>query len=322
MRRPLALALAVMFPASWAVASNGCGGDPQPPLEDACGFLGTAGNCVEQFYGSVGAACGAAGKGNAPKGSFATRAKLDICFLDSPFGGQVVFDPPLDPGAFPPDPVGFKIKLFSGDECGSGSYSAGGTSFSIAVDSYPPDGGTGSGGGSASSSSGAMQKPPTSTAGGSLSVTQAEGRGVFDLACGTGETHHFSTFQLTEPACTYGKLMPRAELETSAGGIDKPGYVRFRVYYEPANATATSDAAVVEYFDCTVPPAPELCVDGIQDGAETDIDCGGPLSLCPTRCPASGKCANNSDCGPAAPDAGTGGTCLLNAMHFKTCGGT
>jgi hypothetical protein len=41
------------------------------------------------------------------------------------------------------------------------------------------------------------------------------------------------------------------------------------------------------------PPPPPTCTDGIKDGCETDVDCGGPT--CPA-CPNGGGCAQNSDC--------------------------
>jgi hypothetical protein len=53
---------------------------------------------------------------------------------------------------------------------------------------------------------------------------------------------------------------------------------------------------------------PPTCTDGIQDGTETDVDCGGPA--CPA-CPPGEKCALDSDCITNACDAVTK-TCAPN----------
>jgi hypothetical protein len=42
-----------------------------------------------------------------------------------------------------------------------------------------------------------------------------------------------------------------------------------------------------------VPPPNGSCANGIKDGAETDIDCGGPA--CP-KCVLGKQCAVNADC--------------------------
>jgi hypothetical protein len=38
------------------------------------------------------------------------------------------------------------------------------------------------------------------------------------------------------------------------------------------------------------------CNTGVQDGDETDVDCGGDITLCNVRCNAGKMCAVNSDC--------------------------
>jgi hypothetical protein len=55
------------------------------------------------------------------------------------------------------------------------------------------------------------------------------------------------------------------------------------------------------------PPSPlPTCSDGIKNGSETGVDCGGPD--CP-RCPTGQGCASRSDCASAVCTAGTCGTC-------------
>jgi hypothetical protein len=81
----------------------------------------------------------------------------------------------------------------------------------------------------------------------------------------------------------------------------------------------------VVYFNCTIPAAPESCHDGVQDGQETDVDCGGPqvpslsqCGTCPARCGPMQQCRCDADC------AG-GLVCATNAMSGMlqcTAGGT
>jgi hypothetical protein len=56
------------------------------------------------------------------------------------------------------------------------------------------------------------------------------------------------------------------------------------------------------------PPSPPAatCSDGIQNGSETGVDCGG--GTCP-RCPTGQGCAGRGDCASAVCTAGTCGTC-------------
>jgi hypothetical protein len=56
-----------------------------------------------------------------------------------------------------------------------------------------------------------------------------------------------------------------------------------------ANADCTSDICDLATDTCSN----TLCMDGIRDGAETDVDCGGPA--CP-KCLGGKSCDGNSDC--------------------------
>jgi hypothetical protein len=335
LRRTLFVAFAFVVPAVGAATVNGCGSS-EPPVEDLCGWLAGP-NCYSDFYADVGAQCGALGAGNGPKGSFLTRDKLDLCVLAPPQGGQVIFDPPLDVKALPPATVSFTMLSNDGNECGKGSFA--GSSFSVTIDPYPPDAGvvddttassttsattgvggaggaSGTGGAGGTGTTGATTSSSTTTgaggsgqviAGGTFSSTTPAGRAVFDTLCPNGESHHFDRFQLSSAECTTAALAPRAELVTSPGGVTNQGHVIFRVYYPPANGGDQPD--VVEYFDCAIPEAPKPCVDGVQDGAETDIDCGGSSADC-ARCPDGAKCADASDC--------SSGICAYD-KGFKKC---
>jgi hypothetical protein len=61
----------------------------------------------------------------------------------------------------------------------------------------------------------------------------------------------------------------------------------------------------------TTPVVASSCSDGVKDGSETDVDCGGS---CPTKCPTSSGCATDKDC------SGTHDHCtLLQGGKAKTC---
>lgn len=275
MRRHLIVGAVTLLP-SLFVLSYGCSDEPEP--EDMCGWLGNPDNCYRRFATDVGDRCGAAGLGNAPKGSFLARDALDICILSE--GGQVIFDPPLDLAALPPETVGFSIINADGSECGSGSFQSL-YGFSLTVNPDPvPDGGT---------SEGLVQ-------GGTFSSTRPQGQ-ILETSCPTGEKHVFNQLQI-EKCPQYAGIRPRAELELNAGGIDPvQGFIRFRIYFPPTEgALDDAQATVVEYFDCAIPPAPKPCVNGVQDGNETDVDCGGNPDLCAKRCEDGQKCLEDADC--------------------------
>lgn len=86
-------------------------------------------------------------------------------------------------------------------------------------------------------------------------------------------------------------------------------------------ATATNTVTATVFvgnhpFDIVAPrppPAPPSCIDGIKNGQETDVDCGGPT--CP-KCAAGEQCQTNADCVSnkcVDPMGGIGGpgTCSL-----------
>jgi hypothetical protein len=128
-------------------------------------------------------------------------------------------------------------------------------------------------------------------------------------------THHFDSLFVTD--CPYySAILPQAILTTNAGAPAPPdgttpgvaGSVSFAVYYPPGakangeypsppdyspTASPGIEPTTVTYFTCTVPAALPLCEDGIRDGEETDIDCGGPI--CP-KCMDGQDCLSYTDC--------------------------
>ena len=280
MRRWTACAL-VALPFSLLLSAGGCSSSSDPPIESLCGWLADANNCYRNFFKDIAPrTCGSVGRGTAPKGSFLTRDKLDVCVLDG--GGQVLFDPPATIDQFPLQAVKFKIVSADGNACGSGSYQS---SYGFAIGVTPvvaADGGELPAG---------VSRP---IAGGNYSQVKVPDADLIDSTCPTGEAHRFNLVEAAKCA-SYAGVMPHAEVESNAGGIDPiAGYVRFRAYFPPTEgALANAAPTIVEYFDCAVPPAPKPCVDGVQDGTETDVDCGG---TCEARCGTDQKCLRNEDC--------------------------
>lgn len=292
-RRLLAI-LALCTPA--AIAASSC--SAELPIENLCGWLRDANNCLARFATDVGEQCGAPSvQTNDPTttatGSFLARDKLDICIKNA--GGQVIFDPPLDVAAFPVTAATFKILDAFAVPCGAGSVTNYET-YSITIN--PVD----------AADAGLGGPPPDGDdiTGGTYSVTLPDERQVFDVTCPFGEeTHHFNTYTLdkcldqAQPYVAAGapQGLPEAIIDSSPGipespaTASKPGYVRLRVFYPPEAGATTP--RIVEYFNCLVPPPPPPCQDTVQNGDETDVDCGGS---CPTKCAQGQKCINPADC--------------------------
>ncbi|MFO0615520.1 MAG: hypothetical protein U0414_23200 [Polyangiaceae bacterium] len=291
-------------------AAHGCNSSDEPPIEDYCSWLAHEDNCF-RLYGEdvltttptaprcTNLSKAAAFDGKLQTGSFQTRATLDKCFMTE--GGAVTFDPPIDLAALPivSDVV---IKMTNADEsdCGTVTWAD--------VDRFTID-----------------IKPDVNADGGALTEDQVSG-GVFffqrkvgrktvSTSCPSGESHYFDLFQIAKcPDLT--NVQPRAELNIVSGGLradgtpaqpgddpllTKTGSISLKIFYQPTTgALSGAQSAGVEYFKCFIPPPPERCADGIQNGDETDVDCGGKsttgMSGPCDRCEDGAKCIENSDC--------------------------
>ncbi len=263
-----------------------------------------------------------------------------------------------DGGVAPAGPVGFTISKPNGDQCANGSFTSNET-WSITIDGCPPDagapppfvgasgaggnlpgvGGGGGAGGAGGMMAGAGGGIPASAGcnrggigagGGSVTIiggtfSMTETGDLIDVSCPNGEGHHFD--QLTEAKCPKAApLVPYAEMQSYAGDVNHEGYVWFRVHYPPGTSVPDGSTdlegrseEVVNYFFCEIPKAPRQCMDGLKDGAESDVDCGGPedpsLMGCPGRCMMGQACFMTSDCL-------VGAMCLPDPMSgFKKCVG-
>ncbi|CAN95164.1 MULTISPECIES: hypothetical protein [Sorangium] len=315
----LAAAVAPILAVTAAVSVPGCSEE----FENICAFLNDPDSCYHAFQSETAAGCWTPGAGNGPSGAFASRDKLDVCFLDE--GGQIVFDPPLDIAAFPPKTMAFKRLDRTAAECGSATFS-GEFSYSVTVQ-VPCTADEIDGGVAACADAGADS---TIKIGKTITLATPEGRSTLDVSCTNGSSHHFNRVDIQECA-TEGQdqLQPRAVLEANAGNQPPPdadptmtgdyaGSVKLSVHYPQSNSIVEFEKGktrveqppvVVEYFNCRIPAPAPLCFDGEKDGLETDIDCGG--TLCTKRCEESQSCALDSDCAT--------GTCRTDSSGFLKC---
>ncbi|WP_437507180.1 hypothetical protein [Sorangium sp. So ce1099] len=279
--------------------------------EDVCLFLEDPNNCYSSFQLDVAARCGALGIGDGPTGSFASRDTLDVCFLDR--GGQVVFDPPLDIAAFPPESASFRILDDQAQECGQFKYS-GDFNYSVIINSCgEPD--------LPNCESELDESNETaSVQGGKLIVASSEDNDELTLTCTDGQVHQFDLRHIDIMCRGYDQLIPRAEIESSPGNMPPPrtdpadpevqkfaGFIRFRVSYAEPIESDVSSTNTVEYFNCLIPAPTPICYNGKRDNFETDVDCGG--SLCDRRCGDGQDCGSSSDC--------MSGDCQLNNGSLK-----
>jgi hypothetical protein len=266
---------------SGIVLGYGCESPTQ--FDDLCGWLADPNSCYREFFIDVGARCGDA---TVKAGQFLARDKLDLCILSE--GGQVVVDPPIDLANPPPDnlePITFTFINSDATECGNVVFTAKyDFSITIAPDPPPADG---------------SDPPESAVAGGTFSMTGGKSSDILDTKCPSGGgSFTFDRLQVTRCEA-YEDLLPHAEIDFNPGGIDQAGVVRLYVYYPPQDGELNGAAPVpVNYFECVIPGAPQPCENGIKDGSETDVDCGG--SFCSTKCQDSQSCITNDDCASGA----------------------
>jgi hypothetical protein len=254
-------------------------------------------------------------------GSFQTRAMLDTCTLYA--GGQVTVTPPLDLTMWPPSayaaPTTYALTFinFDGSTCGSATYTSP-HGFSLTINP-PPDAGTTlmtTTDAALDTMDGGLEMddagPPITS--GTYTQYNPPGRDSFDVTCPSGESHHFTLdeINLTAPdagACpALADTLPSASLQVYLGGVGTAGALSFAITFPPeAEAFPDSGLALqgekVIYFNCAIPAALETCVDGVKDGVETDVDCGGSqvpsmrnCGNCPARCQAGQQCICDGDC--------------------------
>lgn len=274
----------------------GC--DSPTQFDDLCGWVRDPNNCYREFFIDVGATCGVVG--TTKPGEFAARDKLGECFLAE--GGIVVFEPPLSLTAEPgsgEEPQ--KVKLINPDqtECGQIEFRAK-YDFSVLIDGDPlPDAGVD-----------ADDLPEEFLEGGIFDMKGGKAGDSLAVTCPDGSAFNFNRLQITR-CDEYEQILPHVEIEYNPGGIETTGVVRLNVFYPPVEGElANAQPEVVNYFECFIPGGPPPCENGVKDGAETDIDCGG--GFCTARCDDGQICNSDDDCGS--------GSCIID-MGLKKCAG-
>ena len=311
------LFLACVLPLAATGTVYGCSGNPAP--EDLCGWLQNpeGNNCVADFHEDIGTKCGAADP-TTVTGQFLKREALDVCVLSQ--GGAIVFDPPIDFLHFPSGmATSMKIMNPDGSACGEISQTSQ-FSWSLKIAAPPPVMGTSTSTSSTSGAGGAAEDSGPHYSNGTISLTSL-GEQTVQVDCPAPdhsansvagpESHIFNLNQslaaTPQNGCPqYAQIIPQAILEVDPGGVLLTGSVRLKIQFPPVATATTSGAGgaggatsstgsgtatliapeVVFYFDCAIPGAPLLCANGIKDGSERDVDCGGPESQpnCPARC--------------------------------------
>ncbi|MBL8742715.1 MAG: hypothetical protein JNK04_16520, partial [Myxococcales bacterium] len=200
-----------------AALAYGCGTPTE--YDDLCGWLRDPNNCYRDYFIDVGVTCGAVGQTKI--GQFAARDKLDLCILEE--GGQVIFEPPIDLAAPPPDNIEpITIKMINPDTtlCGVVTFRAK-YDFSVDIegDPLPEDAGD-------------AALPEEFLVGGKFEMIGGKDTDTLAVTCADASAFNFDRLQITR--CTeYEAILPHAEVDFSAGGIDQTGVIRINVFYPP-----------------------------------------------------------------------------------------
>lgn len=255
----------------------GCESSTQ--FDDMCGWVSDPNNCYAAYFEDIQTRCGSAD--TVPTGIFQKRETLDNCFLTA--GGIVVFEPPLSldvPIEESTEPLKFTIQNADGTDCGSITFKAK-YDFSVTIiGDEVPDGSV----------------PTEDTVkGGTFSMTGGKDSDTLAVQCASNPAaFNFDRLQITK-CPEYEAILPHAEIDFNPGGVGQTGLVRARVYYPPLEGELKNASPVpINYFECVIPAAKPLCENGMLDGTETDIDCGG--GVCTTKCLDSQKCITDNDC--------------------------
>jgi hypothetical protein len=260
-----------------AMVTYGCESATQ--FDDLCSWVSDPDNCYANFFEDIQTQCGSAAE---PRlGTFAARDKLDLCFLDQ--GGLIRFDPPLNlevPIEESPDPFNFEIVNPDTTVCGNIGFIAK-YDFSVSIiGDEIPDGGTPQEG---------------DIVGGTFSMSGGKASDSLAVKCPLNvAAFNFDRLQITK-CPQYEAILPHAEIDFNPGGVEQTGIIRLRVYYPPLEGELANAAPIpITYFECVIPAAPPPCENMVQDGVETDVDCGG--GFCSAKCGDGQKCQTDADC--------------------------
>jgi hypothetical protein len=269
-----ALALAVV-----STAFGGC--NQEEELDNLCLFLKDEESCYRDFLTAISSQCTM----GSIEGDFDDPITLERCTYNGaniPDGvvTQVTFDPPIDMTKLPYT-GGIATLLINGTQCGIIEFGED-NKVSVALDVYPqltdPEAvcetsGTQFCGSSYSNSPIVSDNPNASST-------------LMKTTCPDGTSFTFDRFQVEQQCADQAPLLAKPKLVIMPNGVGKSGMVTLSIQYS-SDITTT-------YVQCKIPPQLPPCANGVKDGVETDIDCGG--AICATRCGMDQSCISDSDC--------------------------
>lgn len=289
---PLALALV-------STTFGGC--NTEEELDNLCLFLKDQESCYQDFLTTIGDECTMDVVGSFDVADVLERCTVSGSNIPEDVVTQVNFDPPIEIAKLPYTGGSVKM-LINGTQCGTIEIGES-EKLAVALDVYPP----------LTDPTAACEMSGTQFCGSSYSNTPLPPEAADDpkermsTKCPDGTTFTFDRLQVGQQCADQEAFIPKAKLVIIPSGVanedgtgGKKGSVQLSIQYTPE--------ATRMYVNCEIPPALPPCANGVKDGSETDVDCGG--SVCTTRCTADQACISGSDCDK--------GVCTVT-MGIKKC---
>jgi hypothetical protein len=276
---PLALALV-------STAFGGC--NQEEELDNLCLFLKDKQSCYQDFLTDIGTQCTM----GTVEGTFETRDTLEKCTFSGSTPApnivtQVAFDPPIELTKLPYTAGSVKL-LINGTQCGTIDFGED-DKLAISLDVYPQ----------LTDPAAPCEASGTQFCGSSYSNTPIASESAEQSAtlvstkCPDGTTFKFDRFQVDQQCADQQGFIPKAKLVIIPSGVamldgtgGKEGSVQLSIQYTPDQAQT--------YVNCKILPQLPPCANGVKDGVETDVDCGGSGEC--ARCQKDQACIVASDC--------------------------
>lgn len=279
MRSRLLFLLAPLAVALVPTAFAGCNTDEE--LDNLCLFLKDDQSCYQSFLTTIGEQCTM----TSVQGTFDSYDSLGKCTVTSAnvppnVATQVDFDPPIELTKLPYTGGSAKLTI-NGTQCGIVEFGED-EKVSVALDVYPQ----------LTDPAVACETSGTQFCGSSFSNTPIPPESpeqsdlLMSTKCPDGTSFKFDRRQIEQQCSDQAGLVPKAKLVIVPNGVDKEGSVKLTIQYTP-DKTLT-------YVDCKILPQLPPCANGVKDGVETDIDCGG--QQCTTKCELDQACIVGTDC--------------------------
>ncbi len=294
MRSRLLFLLATLGLALVPAAFAGCNTDEE--LDNLCLFLKDEQSCYQSFLTDIGEQC-TMGTFVGTFDSYDSLGKCTVTDANVPtnIATQVDFDPPIELTKLPY--TGGMAKLtINGTQCGIIEFGAD-EKVAVALDVYPQ----------LTDPAATCETSGTQFCGSSFSntpilpETPEQSDMLMSTTCPDGTSFKFDRRQIEQQCADQNGLVPKAKLLIVPNGVDKEGSVQLTIQYTPEKTLA--------YVNCKILAQLPPCANGVKDGVETDIDCGG--QQCTTKCEKDQACINGTDC--------SSGTCSV-VLGLKKCG--